>query len=132
RVGPANGHRKGAHAVAGDLQHAAGAAFIHPLCTEAAMYVPGEGWSDWIKVNHSITLNIANDTMIVNGESTVKYKLIDTTGERATADGGVEYVMYGVDQFNEYCTIRAVVNADGSKQMYIEYDMQGTLVYNIK
>lgn len=101
-------------------------------CTEAAMYVPGEGWSDWIKVNHSITLNLANDTMIVNGESSVKYKLIDTTGERATADGGVEYVMYGVDQFNEYCTIRAVVNADGSKQMYIEYDMQGTLVYNIK
>jgi hypothetical protein len=101
-------------------------------CTEAAMFVPGQGWSDWIKVNHTITINLATDTMVVNGDKKVTYKMIDSTGERPTGDGGTEVIMYAVDQFNEYCTVRAVVDADGSKQIYIEYDMQGTLVYNIK
>jgi hypothetical protein len=101
-------------------------------CTEAATYTPSEGWSEWFKVTHSVTVNMANHTMVVYGDGKVTYQIIDATGETPTGDGGAIVVMYGVDQFGEYCKITAIVEPDGQKLLRFDYDMVGTLLYKVK
>ena len=100
-------------------------------CASKNRYGVWSDWSDWEDSDMLVVINRDKDRITIYSREMQEYDIYDYDGEEDDRYGGTTISYRCVDYNGLRCGIRLRVQADGSLQLYVDYN-DVMLVYGIR
>lgn len=79
-------------------------------------------WGEWSKCSVNITFDLDEDFITIYSNSIQVYKILDASDTYTDKEGGTQVKFYVIDQDYDRGTVRLRVQADGSSQIYVDFN----------
>lgn len=89
--------------------------------TYSYTYRTWSDWSDWIKCEVIVTLNLNTDVITIYSNKTQIYKVYAYTDPYYDDGGGVQIKFSVIDQDGDRGTVRLRIQNDGNSQLYVDF-----------
>ena len=88
-------------------------------------------WSDWIKCDIAVKLDLDTDMIVIYSNKTQIYAVYDYNGRASDGNGGVYAEYRVIDQDYDKGKIRLRVERNGNSQLYVDF-ADVMWVYNVQ
>lgn len=78
-------------------------------------------WSDWERSTVIVTINVAEDIIMVNTATPQTYVVVAYDGLQTDASGGKQAIFRVIDQDYDKGTVRLRIEKNGNSQMYVDF-----------
>lgn len=78
-------------------------------------------WTDWIKCDISIKIDIDDDLIVIYSKKKQIYKVVEYKGKFKDSGGGTYISYFVIDQDNDIGSIRLRVEKNGHGQLYVDF-----------